>query len=56
MSYGAYLGPLATVADAERKAVALGPGQETADMLYLLTDSQSAPLREPLRGALSSAS
>jgi len=30
------------VADAERKAIALGLEQETADMHYLLTDSQAA--------------
>lgn len=42
MKYGAFLGRLAAVLDAERKAVALRVGKETADMLFLLTDSQSA--------------
>lgn len=41
-SYGAFLGTLAAVADAERKGLALCLERETADMLYLLTDSQAA--------------
>jgi len=38
---GAFLGDLATVADAERKGIALALG-DTADRLYILTDSQGA--------------
>jgi len=41
-TYGAFLGPLSTVADAERRALALGASNETTDMLFLLTDSLTA--------------
>lgn len=40
-TYGAFVGELVSVADAGRKTVALGLAQVTADMLYILTDSQS---------------
>jgi len=38
---GTFLGQLATVAGVERTAMVLGLG-DTADMLYLLTDPQTA--------------
>jgi len=41
-TYGAFLGSLATVADTEGKAVALGIAKEPADMLYIIMDSQTA--------------
>src|SRR5207253_225947 len=40
--YGAYLGNLASVADAERLAITLALENETAEALYILTDSQAA--------------
>jgi len=41
-AYGTFLGPLSSVADAERRALALGMEKESAGMLLLLTDSQTA--------------
>lgn len=41
-TYVSFPGPLSTVAGSERGAVALGLDSEVADLLFLLTDSQTA--------------
>jgi len=41
-TYGGFLRAMVTVADAERNVVALGAGVETADMRFILTESQTA--------------